>query len=62
MQFTARLLCSVCNREANDAFLIGTQHLDLNDPQVRDEIQRVTRRPAGKNGPGRETSLPLFED
>ena len=41
MQFTARLLRSVWNREANDVFLIGTQHLDLNDPQVRDEIQRV---------------------
>jgi hypothetical protein len=41
MQFTARLLRSVWNREANDVFLIGTQHLDLNDPEVRDEIQRV---------------------
>ena len=41
MQFTARLLRSVWNREANDVFLIGTQHLDLNDPQVRDEISRV---------------------
>ena len=41
MQFTARLLRSVWNREVNDVFLIGTQHLDLNDPEVRDEIQRV---------------------
>lgn len=41
MQFTARLLRSVWNREANDVFLIGTQHLDLNDPEVRDEIHRV---------------------
>jgi len=41
MQFTARLLRSVWNRAANDVFLIGTQHLDLNDPEVRDEIQRV---------------------
>lgn len=41
MQFTARLLRSVWQREANDVFLIGTQHLDLNDPEVRDEIQRV---------------------
>jgi hypothetical protein len=41
MQFTARLLRSFWNREANDVFLIGTQHLDLNDPEVRDEIQRV---------------------
>ncbi len=41
MQFTARLLRSVWNREANDVFLIGTQHLDLNDVEVRDEVQRV---------------------
>jgi predicted AAA+ superfamily ATPase len=41
MQFTARLLRSVWNRDVNDVFLIGTQHLDLNDPEVRDEIQRV---------------------
>ena len=41
MQFTARLLRSVWNREANDVFLIGTQHLDLNDPEVREEVQRV---------------------
>jgi hypothetical protein len=41
MQFTARLLRSVWNRSANDVFLIGTQHLDLNDAEVRDEIQRV---------------------
>lgn len=41
MQFTARLLRSVWNRETNDVFLIGTQHLDLNDPEVRDEVQRV---------------------
>lgn len=41
MQFTARLLRSVWNRHDNDVFLIGTQHLDLNDVTVRDEIQRV---------------------
>jgi hypothetical protein len=41
MQFTARLLRSVWNRPDNDVFLIGTQHLDLNDVTVRDEIQRV---------------------
>jgi len=41
MQFTARLLRSVWQREANDVFLIGTQHLDLNDVEVRNEIQRV---------------------
>lgn len=43
MQFTARLLRSVWNREANDVFLIGTQHLDLNDVEVRDEVQRVNQ-------------------
>jgi Protein of unknown function (DUF499)/Fn3 associated len=41
MQFTARLLRSIWNRQVNDVFLIGTQHLDLNDPEVRDEIQRI---------------------
>lgn len=41
MQFTARLLKSVWNRPGNDVFLIGTQHLDLNDVSVRDEIQRI---------------------
>ena len=41
MQFTARLLRSVWNRDVNDVFLIGTQHLDLNDVEVRDEVQRV---------------------
>jgi hypothetical protein len=41
MQFSARLLRSVWNRNANDVFLIGTQHLDLNDVEVRNEIQRV---------------------
>lgn len=41
MQFTARLLKSVEQREIDDAFLIGTQHLDLNDDQVKDEIERI---------------------
>jgi len=41
MQFTARLLRSVWNRQDNDVFLIGTQHLDLNDTTVRDEVQRI---------------------
>lgn len=41
MQFTARLLRSVWNRDINDVLLIGTQHLDLNDVEVRDEVQRV---------------------
>lgn len=42
MQFTARLLKSVDQREADDVFLIGTQHLDLNDEQVKDEIERIS--------------------
>lgn len=41
MQFTARLLKSVEQRETDDVFLIGTQHLDLEDDQVRDEIERI---------------------
>ena len=42
MQFTARLLKSVDQREADDVFLIGTQHLNLNDEQVKDEIERIS--------------------
>ena len=41
MQFTARLLKSVDQRATDDVFLIGTQHLDLNDDQVRDEVERI---------------------
>lgn len=41
MQFTARLLKSVEDRETDDVFLIGTQHLHLNDAQVKDEIERI---------------------
>ncbi len=41
MQFTARLLKSVAQREIDDVFLIGTQHLDLNDDQAKDEIERI---------------------
>ena len=41
MQFTARMLRSGWNRDVNDVFLIDTQHLDLNDVEVRDEVQRV---------------------
>ena len=41
MQFTARLLKSVEKRENDDVFLIGTQHLNLNDNQVKDEIERI---------------------
>ncbi|QUV95427.1 anti-phage-associated DUF499 domain-containing protein [Chloracidobacterium aggregatum] len=41
MQFTARLLKSVAERPTDDVFLIGAQHLNLNDDQVRDEIERI---------------------
>ena len=41
MQFTARLLKSVDERTADDVFLIGTQHLNLNDALVKDEIERI---------------------
>jgi len=47
MQFTARLLKSVDERPTDDVFLIGTQHLNLNDDQVKDEIERI----APKLGP-----------
>ncbi|WON77389.1 anti-phage-associated DUF499 domain-containing protein [Serratia sp. UGAL515B_01] len=42
MQFTARLLKSVEQRKTDDVFLVGTQHLDLNDEQVKDEIERIS--------------------
>ncbi|MGV2705426.1 UNVERIFIED_CONTAM: DUF499 domain-containing protein [Aeromonas salmonicida] len=42
MQFTARLLKSVAQRQTDDVFLVGTQHLDLNDEQVKDEIERIS--------------------
>ena len=41
IQFTARLLKSVDQRQSDDIFLVGTQHLDLNDEQVKDEIERI---------------------
>ena len=42
MQFTARLLKSVDERKTDDVFLIGTQYLNLNDDQVKDEIDRIS--------------------
>jgi hypothetical protein len=41
MQFTARLLKSVDKRPTDDVLLIGAQHLNLNDQQARDEIDRI---------------------
>jgi hypothetical protein len=48
MQFAARLLKSVDDRELDDVYLIGAQHLNLNDDSVRDEIGRIagSLRPA----------------
>ena len=41
MQFAARLLKSVEDRQQDDVFLIGSQHLNLNDVDVKDEINRI---------------------
>lgn len=41
MQFAARLLKSVEDRDIDDVFLVGTQHLNLNDLDVKDEIERI---------------------
>ncbi|WP_257291216.1 ATP-binding protein, partial [Endozoicomonas sp. ONNA1] len=48
MQFTARLLKSVDERATDDVFLIGTQHLNLNEESVKDELERIapSLRPA----------------
>jgi hypothetical protein len=42
MQFVARMISSVWKRPSHDVFLIGLQHLDLNDPDVREEISRIS--------------------
>lgn len=41
MQFAARLLKSVEDRELDDVFLIGSQHLNISDMDVKDEINRI---------------------
>jgi len=41
LQFTARLTRSVWQRPQNDVYLIGTQHLNLNDSQVMEEVSRI---------------------
>lgn len=48
MQFAARLLKSVDDRETDDVFLAGAQHLRLNDNAVREEVGRIANslRPA----------------
>jgi len=42
MQFVSKMMRSVWNRKTNDVFLIGLQHLDLNDSEVRDEVLRIS--------------------
>jgi hypothetical protein len=48
LQFAARVIRSVWQRPHNDVFLIGTQHLNLNDSQVMNEVTDINRalRPA----------------
>ncbi|MCF8025627.1 MAG: DUF499 domain-containing protein [Desulfobacteraceae bacterium] len=48
LQFAARVIRSVWQRENNDVYLIGTQHLNLNDPLVSNEVNDINRalRPA----------------
>lgn len=42
MQFVSKMLKSVWERQANDVYLIGCQHLDLNIPDVREEVARIS--------------------
>lgn len=42
MQFVSRAIHSVWQRKTNDVYLIGLQHLDLNDNEVRDEVLRIS--------------------
>ena len=48
LQFAARVIRSVWQRENNDVYLIGTQHLNLNDSLVVNEVSDINRalRPA----------------
>ena len=41
MQFAARLLKSVEDRSLDDVYLVGSQHLNINDLDVKDEIARI---------------------
>jgi hypothetical protein len=42
MQFVSKMLKSVWQRPTNDVHLIGCQHLDLNVPDVREEVTRIS--------------------
>lgn len=41
MQFAAKLLHSVARRKTDDVHLVGVQHFDLNDAEVRSEFERI---------------------
>ncbi|MGQ0445148.1 MAG: anti-phage-associated DUF499 domain-containing protein [Beijerinckiaceae bacterium] len=41
MRFVSRILKSVWERPVNDVLLIGAQHLNLRDPEVRDEVLSI---------------------
>lgn len=41
MQFVSKMIRSVWNRKTGDVYLIGLQHLDLRDDDVREEIIRI---------------------
>ncbi|WP_045217121.1 anti-phage-associated DUF499 domain-containing protein [Desulfonatronovibrio magnus] len=43
LQFAARAIRSVWLRPGNDVYLIGTQHLNLNDKLVANEISNINR-------------------
>lgn len=42
MQFISKMMKSVWERQYNDVFLIGCQHLNLNVSDVREEINRIS--------------------
>ncbi|MGH8626284.1 MAG: DUF499 domain-containing protein, partial [Gammaproteobacteria bacterium] len=41
MRFVSRILKSVWERPENDVLLIGAQHLNMRDPEVRDEVLNI---------------------
>lgn len=43
LEFSARVVRSVWNRDSNDVYLIGTQHMDLNDPLVSSQVDSINR-------------------
>lgn len=42
MQFVSKIIQSVWERPSNDVYLIGCQHLNLNIPDVREEINKIS--------------------